>query len=76
MSESVASIGSELAMHPVVAPEPSGPPVGTAAASTPGDSTTTATSPDGSITTTVVDALGNTVSLTTTRPDHPLSIEA
>ncbi len=76
MSESVASIGSEPAMHPVIAPQPSGPATGTPAASTPGDSTTTATGPDGSITTTVVDALGNTVALTTTRPEHPLSVEA
>lgn len=76
MSESVASIGSEPAMHPVIAPEPSGPATGTPTASTPGDSTTAAAGPDGSVATSVVDALGNTVALTTTRPDHPLSIEA
>lgn len=70
------SIGSDVAIHPVTAPQPSGPATGTPTASTPGDSTATATAADGSITTTVVDALGDTVSLTTTRPDHPLSVEA
>ena len=76
MSEGIGSIGSDVAPHPVLVPQPSGPATGTPTASTPGDSTTTATASDGSITTTVVDALGNTVALTTTRPDHPLSVEA
>ncbi len=76
MSESIGSIGSDIATHPDLVPQPSGPATGTATASMPGDSTTTAAAPDGSITTTVVDALGNTVAVTTTRPDHPLSIEA
>ena len=76
MSESIGSIGSDIATHPALVPQPSGPAPGASTASTPGDSTTTATGPDGSITTTVVDALGNTVALTTTRPDHPLSVEA
>jgi hypothetical protein len=76
MSESVGSIGSNPAVHPAIAPEPSGPATGTPTASTPGDSTAKTIGADGSITTTVVDALGDTVAVTTTRPDHPLSVEA
>ena len=62
--------------HRVLSPEPASPPTGTATASTPGDSTSTTPYSDGSVTTTVVDALGATVAVTTTRPDHALSVEA
>ena len=76
MSESVGSIGSEAAIHPGIVPQPTGPATGTPTASTPGDSTAKTTGADGSTTTTVVDALGDTVAVTTTRLDHSLSIEA
>lgn len=75
--EGIASIGSDIPLaHPVLSPDPASPPTGTATASTPGDSTSATHSSDGSITTTVVDASGATVAVTTTRPDHPLSVEA
>lgn len=76
MSESISGIGNAATVHPAIAPEPSGPATGTPTASTPGDTAATTRGADGSITTTVVDALGDTVAVTTTRPDHPLSVEA
>lgn len=41
MSESIGSIGSDIATHPILVPQPSGPPTGTLTASMPNDSTTT-----------------------------------
>ncbi len=91
MSASIGDIASlpivSDAAHaaPVRAPEPSGPPTSSSSAAVSGSGSTSSTAnADGSITTVVTDALGDTLSVSTSAPAldagtgaHPhLSFEA